>query len=154
MGRSCWKKTVLLPGLEMTSQEQLIREFLTHKRGLINKNLKTNDLKRLVIDYCQKHKLKAGERFTHKDVAKVFANALTNTNHNLEIKELDEYFMYISEDMGRNLGTRLTVFDFTPSSPCCTQAYDNGEYDTGVINIDADYADYAEACVKEWGIKL
>ena len=73
------------------------------------------------------------------------------------IKELDEYFMYISEDMGRNLGTRLTVFDFTPSSPCCTQAYDNGEYDTGVINMgdeSGEYAKYTEIVRKEWGIEL
>ena len=73
------------------------------------------------------------------------------------IKELDENFMYISEDMGRNLGTGLSVFDFTPSSPCCTQAYDNGEYDTGVINIGEareEYAKYTESVRKEWGIEL
>ena len=73
------------------------------------------------------------------------------------IKELDENFMYISEDMGRNLGTGLSVFDFTPSSPCCTQAYDNGEYDTGVINMgdeSGEYAKYTEIVRKEWGIEL
>ena len=73
------------------------------------------------------------------------------------IKELDENFKYISEDMGRNLGTSLNVFDFTPSSPCCTQAYDNGEYDTGVINMgdeSGEYAKYTEIVRKEWGIEL
>ena len=73
------------------------------------------------------------------------------------IKELDENFMYISEDMGRNLGTGLSVFDFTPSTDCCTQAYDDGEYDTGVINIGEareEYAKYTESVRKEWGIEL
>ena len=70
------------------------------------------------------------------------------------IRELDNDLMSMSGNMGNNLGTRLNALDFNPSTDCCYQAYDDGEYDTGVINIDADYADYAEACVKEWGIKL
>ena len=70
------------------------------------------------------------------------------------IEELDGFLMSMSRNMGKNLGTRISVLDFSSSSDCCYQAYDDGEYDTGVINIDADYADYAEACVKEWGIKL
>ena len=62
-----------------------------------------------------------------------------------------------SRDMGNNLGTRLTVFDFTPSTDCCTQAYDDGEYDTGVINIGDEqgtYAKYTENIRKEWEIEL
>ena len=70
------------------------------------------------------------------------------------IRELDNDLMSMSGNMGNNLGTRLNALDFNSSTDCCYQAYDDGEYDTGVINIDADYADYAEACVKEWGIKL
>ena len=70
------------------------------------------------------------------------------------IRELDNDLMSMSGNMGNNLGTRLNALDFNPSTDCCYQAYDDGEYDTGVINIDADYADYAEACLKEWGIKL
>ena len=70
------------------------------------------------------------------------------------IEELDGFLMSMSRNMGNNLGTRLNALDFNPSTDCCYQAYDNGEYDTGVINIDADYSDYAEACAKEWGIEL
>jgi len=73
------------------------------------------------------------------------------------IYELDDDFMSMSRDMGNNLGTRLTVFDFTPSTDCCTQAYDDGEYDTGVINIGDEqgtYAKYTENIRKEWEIEL
>ena len=73
------------------------------------------------------------------------------------IKELDDDFMSMSGNMGNNLGTRLNVFDFTPSTDCCTQAYDDGEYDTGVINIGEareEYAKYTESVRKEWGIEL
>ena len=70
------------------------------------------------------------------------------------IIELDNGLMSMSGHLGNNLGTRLNALDFNPSTDCCYQAYDSGEYDTGVINIDADYADYAEACAKEWGIEL
>ena len=46
----------------------------------------------------------------------------------------------------------ITYRDFGPSG-----SYDDGEYDTGVINIgdeSGDYANYAEDKRKEWGIEL
>lgn len=72
------------------------------------------------------------------------------------IRELDNDLMSMSGNMGNNLGTGLNAFDFNPSTDCCYQAYDDGEYDTGVINIGNhdNYVNYAEKQRKKWDIEL
>jgi len=73
------------------------------------------------------------------------------------IEELDGFLMSMSRNMGKNLGTRISVLDFSSSSDCCYQEYDDGEYGSGVISSGDEsgvYVNHAEITRKEWGIKL
>ena len=73
------------------------------------------------------------------------------------IRELDNDLMSMSGNMGNNLGTRISVLDFSSSSDCCYQEYDDGEYGSGVISSGDEsgvYVRHAENTRKEWGIKL
>ena len=73
------------------------------------------------------------------------------------IIELDNGLMSMSGELGKNLGTRISVLDFSSSSDCCYQEYDDGEYGSGVISSGDEsgvYVNHAEITRKEWGIKL
>ena len=73
------------------------------------------------------------------------------------IIELDNGLMSMSGELGKNLGTRISVLDFSSSSDCCYQEYDDGEYGSGVISSGDEsgvYVRHAENTRKEWGIKL